>query len=88
MRHGSTIYDYFEYYQTGCKTTSPMDKWYEYDADVQNGITLASDFIDRFNEVGIEKMNDKCEGNVRPLVEFVIILRDNLGILLNGALVN
>ena len=84
MAQGSMIYDTFEYYQSGCKTTDPMDLLYEYEKHLQSGIASASNFIDRFDEVGIEKMNDQCGANVRPLVEVVSILRDNLGILLGG----
>lgn len=82
---GSMIYDTFEYYQSGCKTTDPMALYYDYEKHLQSGIASASDFIDRFNEVGMEEMTEQCGANVRPLVEVVSVLRDNLGILL-GAL--
>lgn len=82
---GSMIYDTFEYYQSGCKTTDPMALYYDYEKHLQGGIASASDFIDRFNEVGMEEMTEQCGANVRPLVEVVSVLRDNLGILL-GAL--
>lgn len=85
---GSMIYDTFEYYQTGCKTTDPMDLLYGYEDRLQTGIASASTFLDRFNEIGMEEMNETCGANVRPLVEVVSILRDNLGILLGGELVN
>jgi len=79
------IFDTFEYYQTGCNTRDPMERLYKYEERLQSGITSASSFLERFNEIGMEEMNEKCGANVRPLVEVISILRDNLGILL-GAL--
>ena len=84
LRRGSMIFDTFEYYQTGCKTTDPIALLYKYEDFLQDGITSASSFLERFNEIGMEEMNEKCGANVRPLVEVISILRDNLGILLGG----
>lgn len=86
LRRGTMIYDTFEYYQSGCKTKDPMALLYKYEEFLQRGITSASSFLERFNEIGMEEMNDKCGANVRPLVEVISVLRDNLGILLGGEL--
>ena len=83
---GSMIFDTFEYYQTGCNTRDPMERLYKFEERLQSGITSASSFLERFNEIGMEEMNEKCGANVRPLVEVISILRDNLGILLGGEL--
>ena len=88
LRRGSMIYDTFEYYQSGCKTRDPMTLLYNYEEFLQKGISSASSFLGRFNEIGMEEMNDKCGANVRPLVEVVSVLRDNLGILLGGECFN
>ena len=85
---GSMIYDTFEYYQTGCETRDPIALLYKYEELLQSGITSATNLLYQFDEIGMEEMNDACGANVRPLVEVVSILRDNLGILLGGALVN
>lgn len=87
LKRGTMIYDTFAYYQTGCRMADPMARFYRYEDRLHSGIASASNFLDRFNEIGMEEMNEKCGANVRPLVEVVSVLRDNLGILLHGELV-
>jgi len=84
---GSMVYDTFEYYQSGCRTTDPMALFYKYEDRLHSGIASASKFLDQSNEIGTEEMNKICGANVRPLVEVISVLRDNLGILSSGELV-
>lgn len=38
------------------------------------------------NEVGTDEISDQCGASVRPVVEGIGLVKDNLGILLSGEL--
>lgn len=78
------IYTAFSYYQSGCATEDPIKDLYKYEDGIQSGIGSANDFLTQTDEIGIDEINAKCGADVRPIIEGIGLIKDNLGILLSA----
>ena len=68
----------------GCATEDPIKDLYKYEDGIQSGIGSANDFLTQTDEIGIDEINAKCGADVRPIIEGIGLIKDNLGILLSA----
>ena len=57
---------------------------YPYEDRLQSGIGFASEFLAQADAVGIDELNVRCGADVRPVVEGIGLVKDNLGLLLSA----
>lgn len=67
-----------------CTTQDPIEGFYKYEEYIQTGITSAQLFLTQVEEIGMDEISDQCGASVRPIVEGIGLVKDNLGILLSG----
>jgi hypothetical protein len=67
-----------------CTTQDPIEGFYKYEGYIQTGISSAQTFLAHVEEVGMDEISDQCGAPVRPIVEGIGLVKDNLGILLSG----
>ena len=57
---------------------------YKYEDGIQSGIGSANEFLTQADDVGIDEITAQCGADVRPVIEGVGLVKDNLGLLLSA----
>eukprot|EP00956_Cyclotella_meneghiniana_P006393 scaffold8377_cov75-Cyclotella_meneghiniana.AAC.2 len=84
VRVDSIVFQAFAYFQSDCATEDPIQDFYKYEEYIQTGISSAQSFLAHIDEIGTEEISERCGASVRPIVEGIGLVKDNLGILLSG----
>jgi len=84
ISNDDVIFTTFTYYQSGCATDDPIKGLYKYEDDIQGGIASANEFLTQADQIGIDEINEQCGASVRPIIEGIGLIKDNLGILLSA----
>ena len=67
-----------------CTTDDPIIQLYQYEDYLQSGIGLASFFLAKVNEVGIDEINYSCGAELTPLIEGISPINNNLELLFDA----
>lgn len=70
----------------GCTTKDPIEGYYKYEEYIQAGVSSAQTFLAQADVIGMDELSSQCGASVRPIIEGIGLVKDNLGILLSGEL--
>lgn len=68
----------------GCVTEDPVTSLYQYNDDLQSGVSLATSMLNTLNGIGVDNINRLCGGDVSSIVVGMELINDNLSALLDA----